>query len=66
MIRGCANEKCEKSLTETLNSPTSIVVTCDGDFVCCKECELAYIKQRNYFFDNIVGDEKKFGVWFYD
>ena len=26
MIRGCANEKCEKSLTETLNSPTSIVV----------------------------------------
>ena len=40
-----------------------IRVTIDGDFVCDKKCEEAYVKERDRFFNSIVNDDNKFDRW---
>ena len=59
MIR-CANETCDKN---PLISPTKIVVTIDGDFVCGEDCKEKYEQQKAKFFGETIHSEIKFNAW---
>ena len=47
--------KCIHCKKEIINEFESVHIA-DGDFVCNKECETLYIKERDKFFENIGND----------
>jgi len=40
-----------------------VLVTPDGDFACSDACAEKYKKDRDYFFDVIIPDDRKFAYW---
>jgi len=41
------------------DTPEGIILNCDGDMVCGKECKAEFDRRREYFFENIVHSEEK-------
>ena len=56
----CVNENCERN---PLDSISAVVVTVDGDFACSEECKREWEKQRDYFLENILPDERRTEQW---
>jgi len=51
--------QCKKECGEY----TAILISADGDFVCSKECKVAYEKEKQHFFNVIIHDEARFLNW---
>jgi len=51
---------CSKVIIDETNA---ISVSPDGDFVCNKGCQELYDKSRQYFFDVIIADNKRYQEW---
>ena len=50
----CSNINCANIPSE----PYYIVVSCDGDFVCNKTCQIEYLNQRDHFFNVTIHSEE--------
>jgi len=60
----CSNENCSTNYrTKPYDSPSAIVVSIDGDFVCSPSCKVAYERQRDNFLNNIVNNEDATTAW---
>lgn len=51
---------CKKKIENELDM---ILISADGDFVCSKECQEGYEKEKDRFFSEIVHDEEKCRNW---
>ena len=40
-----------------------IILNCDGDYVCSKECEEAHRKEMDHFCGTILNDDAMFAKW---
>ena len=40
-----------------------ILINCDGDFVCNEECKKEYEKEKEHFFNHVIGNDKAYAAW---
>ena len=55
--------KCFHCSKDIADEQKKILISCDGDFVCGPACKRGYEEEKEYFFNEIVHDEKKFEDW---
>ena len=55
--------KCFQCSKDIVDEQKMILISCDGDVVCGPTCERAYQAEKEYFFNEIVHDDKKFEDW---
>jgi hypothetical protein len=51
---------CKKLIENELDM---VLLNADGDFACSKGCAEKYEKDKNYFFDVILPNNKLFAAW---
>ncbi len=52
---------CGKEINEF--SGESVMVGCDGDSCCSRECKVKHDEAKDFFYDEVIHDDRKFAAW---
>lgn len=55
--------KCFHCRKEIKNELDVVIMGPDGDWVCNKQCEEAYKKEKDHFLNVIIHDDKLYNKW---
>lgn len=54
---------CRACGKNSLDSPSRIFISCEGDYVCDEKCKAEEERQKKHFYDNVISDDAAFANW---